>query len=167
MVIRHDRALRERAVMYFDAGVGSAGVASLLGISRSITLKWYMTYRAVGAERLLNMGKSYQFYDYELKVAAARAVVDDGRTMVETMKAFHVTSYTTLNTWCHRYRVGGCEALKPKPKGRPLKALPAPPVSREQELERRVRFLEAENAYLKKLRALKVGQQYHGGSNPR
>ena len=49
------------------------------------------------------------------------------------------------------------EALRPKPKGRPKGAKAAPgPMTREQELERRVQKLEAENAYLKKSIALKA-----------
>lgn len=48
-------------------------------------------------------------------------------------------------------------ALRPKPKGR-HKGTSSPPkkTTREQELERRVRKLEAENAYLKKSIALKA-----------
>ena len=51
--------------------------------------------------------------------------------------------------------MSGAEALRPKPKGRPSGSK-ARPRTREQELERRVRKLEAENAYLKKSIALKA-----------
>ena len=47
------------------------------------------------------------------------------------------------------------EALRPKPKGRPKgSGATARPLTREQQLERRVQQLEAEVAYLKKLRSL-------------
>lgn len=50
---------------------------------------------------------------------------------------------------------GGAEALRPRPKGRPRGSRSKPRArTREQELEERCRRLEAEVAYLKKLRAL-------------
>lgn len=71
-----------------------------------------------------------------------------------------MVSATSLKEWARAYREGGPEALRPKPKGRPRGAggKPGEP-TREQELERRVRKLEAENAYLKKSIALKAGKR--------
>lgn len=52
--------------------------------------------------------------------------------------------------WVRAYREGGPEALRPKPRGRPAgSASPPGEPTREQELERRLRKLEAENAYQK------------------
>ena len=90
-------------------------------------------------------------YTYELKVAAASAVVDAGMGKQDAMKAFGVMSLAPLKGWCALYREGGAEALRPKPKG--SKSRPRGR-TREQELEERCRRLETEVAYLKKLRAL-------------
>ena len=71
------------------------------------------------------------------------------------MAEFGIMSLAPLERWCRLYREGGAEALRPKPKGRPKgSAAKRPPRTREQELEERCRRLEAEVAYLKKLRAL-------------
>lgn len=94
-------------------------------------------------------------YDWDTKVAAARAVVDSGRAKPDVMRELGIASRSPLDVWCRRYREGGAEALRPKPKGRPKGSRAEPrELTREQELEERCRRLETEVAYLKKLRAL-------------
>ena len=63
-------------------------------------------------------------------------------------------------------RNSGAEALRPKPKGRP-KGAKAAPATREQQLEREVRRLEAQVAYLKKSIALKAELGLLPGRGPR
>ena len=73
-----------------------------------------------------------------------------GMTRAEAMEGFGIASTTPLNTWVRAYREGGPEALRPKPRGRPAGSTSPPgEPTREQELERRIRKLEAENAYQK------------------
>lgn len=115
------------------------------------------------------MGSKHSKYTYDQKVAAARAVVDEGATKADAMARFGIASLTPLENWCRLYREGGEEALRPKPKGRPKGVAPGPkpPATREEELESRVRKLEAENAYLKKLAALRAEETLRTGSRPR
>ena len=83
------------------------------------------------------------------------AVVEDGAAKPAAMAEFGIMSMTPLDRWCRLYREGGAEALRPRPKGRPRGSRSKPRArTREQELEERCRRLEAEVAYLKKLRAL-------------
>lgn len=152
--IKYDKETRRRAAELFESGRGYKPVARELGIPRGTVQKWEATYRSVGLEGLLNMGKKHAVYDYETKVAAARAVVDDGLAKPEAMRRFGIASKTPLEKWCGLYREGGAEALRPKPKGRPKGSPAGAPRTREQELEERVRKLEAQVAYLKKFRAL-------------
>ena len=73
----------------------------------------------------------------------------------DAMAEFGIRSKAPLERWCRLYREGGAEALRPRPKGRPRGSRSKPRArTREQELEERCRRLEAEVAYLKKLRAL-------------
>lgn len=165
---RHDRKMRELAVGLFEAGYGRDSVAAKLCISASIVEKWLLTYRSVGSEALLGMGSRKTKYAWETKVAAARTVVEGGASKPEAMAAFGIASRTPLDSWCRLYREGGPEALRPKPKGRPKGASgEAAPRTREQELEERVRKLEAENAYLKKLEALRAEKRLRAGRDPR
>ena len=127
--------------------------------------KWQDTFRSVGREVLLGMGEK-RSYDWETKVAAASAVVDSGRAKPEVMRKFGIASKSPLEAWCRKYREGGAEALRPKPKGRP-KGAEAAPATREQQLEREVRRLEAQVAYLKKSIALKAELGLLPGRGPR
>ena len=141
--------------------------ARRLGVSAETVRGWQKTYRVIGKDGLLAMGVKQARYDYETKVAAARAVVDGGMSKPEAMVRFGIASATPLKQWCRLYREGGAQALKPKPKGR-LKGpgVGAVPPTREEELEERVRKLEAQVAYLKKSIALKAQKRSQTGTKP-
>ena len=162
--LRHDRLLREQAVELFERGIGYGLTAKRLGVPAEAVRDWQKTYRAIGKDGLLAMGGQQARYDYETKVAAASAVVDGGMSKTEAMVRFGIASATPLKNWCRLYRQGG--ALKPKPKGRPKGSVRAVPPTREEELEKRVRKLEAQVAYLKKSIALKAQRRSQTGTKP-
>ena len=73
----------------------------------------------------------------------------------ETGIKFGISGSATVSTWERRYLENGISGLEGKVKGRkPKKQKPKPPKTREEELLDRILYLEAENAYLKKLNAL-------------
>ena len=63
------------------------------------------------------MGSRKTRYAWETKVAAARAVVDEGMGKPEAMAAFGIASRTLLDSWCRLYREGGADALRPSLQG--------------------------------------------------
>ena len=163
----YDRSVRERAADLFDRGAGYESAARKLDVPARAVRQWQLTYRATGRDGLLEMG-SRRSYDFETKVAAARAVVDEGVPKPEAMRRFGIASMSPLESWCRLYREGGAEALRPRPKGRPRTSKAAAAAgTREEELERRVRRLEAENAYLKKSIALKAERRSRTAIRPR
>ncbi len=144
---RHDRSVRELAAGMFGEGRGYESVARSLGIPAKAVRKWQQTYRAVGRDGLPDTGKTHARYDYVTKVAAARAVAGGGMSKPGAMERFGIASSSPLDRWCRLYREGGAEALRPKPKGRPRgSGAKGAPRTREQELEERVRKLEAQVA---------------------
>ena len=147
--LRHNRMLREQAVKMFESGFGYGLTARKLGMSAATVREWQKMYHVIGRNGLLAMGVKQARYDYETKVAAAKAVVDGGMSKPEAMARFGIASTTPLKQWCRLYRQGGAQALKPKPRGRPKGSVRAVPPTREEELEERVRKLEAQVAYLK------------------
>ena len=161
--LRHDRLLREQAAQMFEKGCGYRLTASRLGVSAATVREWQKMYRVIGRSGLLAMGVKQARYDYETKVAAAKAVVDGGMSKPEAMVRFGIASATPLKQWCRLYRQGGAQALKPKPKGRPKGSVPP---TREEELTERVRKLEAQVAYLKKSIALKAHRRSQTGTKP-
>ena len=74
--LKHDRSLRELAADMFERGFGRKSAADVLGIPEKAVRKWQQTYRAVGRDGLLNMGKKHARYDFETKVAAASVFVN-------------------------------------------------------------------------------------------
>ena len=164
---RHDHLLRKQAVQMFEKGRGYRLTAKRLGVSAATVREWQKMYRVIGRSGLLAMGIKHTKYDYETKVAAAKAVVDGGMSKPEAMMRFGIASVTPLKQWCRLYREGGAQALKPKPKGRPKGlGVGAVPPTREEELEERVRKLEAQVAYLKKSIALKAHRRSQTGTKP-
>ena len=155
--VSYDVGLRLRAAELYDRGQGRASIAALLGIPEETVRKWLDIYRSVGIEVLTMMGRKHTAYSFETKLAAVRAVVDEGMTKPEAMAKFGIASPSSFKKWLRACREEGPEALRPRPKGRPRgSGSPTKETTREQELERRVRKLEDENAYLKKSIALKA-----------
>lgn len=158
--VKHDIEARRRAAELFGSGHGYESVAKRLSVPRGTVRKWHYVYRAFGSEVLLAMDGKQAAYTHEQRVAAASAVVDGGMAKARAMAEFGIMSKSPLDRWCRLYREGGAEALRPKPKGRPKGRGPKPRApTREEELEERCRRLEAEVAYLKKLRALVEGDR--------
>ena len=164
--LRHDRLLREQAVEMFARGFGYGLSARRLGVCAETVREWQKMYRVIGRGGLLVMGVKRARYDYETKVAAARAMVDGGMSKPEAMVRFGIASATPLKQWCRLYREGGAQALQPKPKGRPKGSVRAALPTREEELAERVRKLEAQVAYLKKSIALKAQRRSQTGTKP-
>lgn len=128
---------RTQSIRLFKQGFGYKAAARFLGIPHQTMQKWYSTYRALGEEALMTRG--YKTYDLDLKIQVVRAVIEEGLTKAEAMKK--------------KYRDGGIDALKPKPKGRPKKQ-PKLYTSREEELEARIEELELELEIQKRINAL-------------
>ena len=149
--MRHSQETRAKAVECFEAGFAGTTTAALIGASESVAKKWLYAYRALGKEALFVT--KHRTYSHDLKVEAAKAVIEGRMTKPEAMRAYGLRSKTQIGTWCKPYRQGGPDALLPKPKGRPRKTEPAFS-SREEELEARVRELELENEILKRFNAL-------------
>ena len=166
---RYDEGTRREAAELFEGGWGYGPAAQKLGIPRDTVREWLFTYRAMGLKGLLPVGSKQVKYTFEQKCDAARAVVERNMTISDAMAAYGIASRTPLQNWCAAYRAGGAEALRAKPKGRPRGSGGKPPAlrSREQELEDRVRRLEAENEYIKKLDALRAEETLRTGSRPR
>lgn len=164
---RHDESLRLQAARLHDAGLGRRAIGARLGVPHEAVRRWLENYGAGGTELLLKMDGKQARYDCETKVAAASAVVDGGMSKPEAMARFGIASGSPPKSWCRLYREGGAEALRPRPKGRPRGSGPkAAPRTREQELEERVRRLEAQVAYLKKSIAPKAERRSRAGRGP-
>ena len=76
--VKHDVETRRLAAELFADGLGRAAAAKRLSVPEAAVRKLQQIYRAFGSEVLLTMDGRQARYTYEQKVAAARAVVEDG-----------------------------------------------------------------------------------------
>lgn len=88
----HDVGVRLQAAELYDKGHGRAAIAALLGVPEETVRKWLDIYRSAGIEVLAIMGKKHTVYSLETKLAAVRAVVDEGTTKREAMAKFGIAS---------------------------------------------------------------------------
>lgn len=146
---------RRAAIELIRQGAGERIIARRLAMPVYTARSWIMLYRSIGEEAVMARGGCAR-YDWQTKVAAARAHVEKGMTKTEVMARYRLGSLPTLERWCRQYRQGGPEALRPRRRGRPRGARnrPGPPRTREQELAEEVEYLRAKVAYLEKLHAL-------------
>lgn len=145
---------REAAVALFEAGYGRAAVAARLGVSRTGVRRLRDRWRLRGAGALM-MKPGKRSFTFEFKLEVVRRFVEGEATAIELAREHELSSPRLVANWVRVYRREGEDALRPKPKGRPAAAVDACGPSELEQLRRENLRLSAENAYLKKLRALR------------
>jgi transposase-like protein len=94
-------------------------------------------------------------FTFEFKLEVVRRVVSGEATASELAREHDLSSPKLVENWVRVFRRDGEEALRPKPKGRPATPVDPSGLSELERLRQENLRLSAENAYLKKLRALK------------
>jgi transposase-like protein len=150
---------RIQAVQRYVNGHGSINeIASDVGVSGQVMSEWVRRYLENGIETFL---KSYTNYSAEYKMSVLNYMNETGTSSIDTAAIFNISSPGMIRNWKKKYEDGGYDALVSKKKGRPSMkkdtkktTKPAPVKGLVEELEARIKQLEMENAYLKKLNAL-------------
>lgn len=145
---------RESAVSLFEAGYGTKAVATRLGVSRTAVGRLHDRWTLRGAGALMTTPGKRSF-TFEFKLEVVRRFVAGEATALELAREHDLSSPKLVETWARLYRSEGEDALRPKPKGRPA-AADSSGLSELEQLRRENLRLSAENAYLKKLRALRT-----------
>jgi transposase len=94
-------------------------------------------------------------FTFEFKLEVVRRFVDGEVSALELAREYDLSSPKLVEGWVRAYRREGEEALRPKPKGRPAVVPDPSGLSELDRLRAENLRLSAENAYLKKLRALR------------
>ena len=144
---------REQLVECFEQGMGCAAAANALGVSKYVVRTLYRRFKLHGRLCLVEKPTKQQ-YSFEIKKEVVERHLA-GETRMDLAREFGLSSDILVRDWARKWRKGGDEALKPKPKGRPKGSAAPKPLTEEEKLRRRIARLEAENAYLKKLRDLR------------
>jgi len=150
---------RAAAIELFGEGLGSKSVATRLGTSLSAVDRLYDRWRVRGGAALVSKPTKRQF-SFEFKLEVVQRFLA-GQTYLDLAREFDLSSPNLIRTWVRTYRSEGEDGLRPKRRGRPPKPADQE-TGGESELEalrRENERLRAENAYLGKLRALRMREQ--------
>ncbi|MGO4692618.1 transposase [Glaciibacter sp. 2TAF33] len=95
-------------------------------------------------------------YSFEFKLDLVRRVLCGEAAPGELAQEHGISSPNLVKKWVRAYRRDGEDALRPKPRGRPKGNATLAPLTELERLQQENERLAAENAYLKKLRALRA-----------
>lgn len=148
---------------YLLKKVSERTVAASFNIHRSQLRAWLTVYKRYGADALAPR-KKQQHYSTTFKLAVLTYKRQHNASLPEVALRFHIPSASTIFIWEQRYNQGGINALtnrrgraamkKPKSSTDPQIANKPWAELTPKELLREIEYLQAENAYLKKLDAL-------------
>ncbi|UTO05666.1 helix-turn-helix domain-containing protein [Moraxella sp. FZLJ2107] len=176
-------------IQHYLTGHSYNQTAKFFGIESSIIQNWVRLYQTHGIDGI-RPRTSKASYSPAFKHTAVLQLLS-GKSMPTVATELNISSPSVLFQWLKAYQTHGIMGLTPKPKGRrPMskstnksdkvaKATKTSKVAKtakvdrtdktltneHAELLRRIQYLEAENAYLKKLDALI--RQKHNASSPK
>ena len=149
-------ARKLRFLELYEDGASYQEIMTQLGLDEHDLRDWRATIRILGVSRFLMSHTVKTTYSYETKLAAVKARIEDQVSYQDILVAYGVAP-KLLRRWCKIYSEHGEAGLQPKKRGRQLgaKQKPVQELTPMEKLELRIKQLEAENAILKKVAALK------------
>lgn len=148
----------QAAQRYLDGNESMHEIAKDMGLTHRVISDWVRLYKENGVEAFL---KSYTNYSAEYKMNVLNYMNETGTSSIDTAAIFNISSPGLIRNWKRKFEIGGYDALVSKKKGRTSMnkdtkktTKVAPAKGSVEELEARIKQLEMENAYLKKLNTL-------------
>ena len=138
---------REQLVELFEQGMGYTAAATALGVSKYAARMLCRRFKLHGRLCLVEKPIKQQ-YSFDIKKEVVQRHLA-GETAMDLAREFGLSSEQLVNGWSWKWRKGGDDTLKPKPKGRPKGSAKPKVLSEEDKLRRENERLRAENAYLK------------------
>ena len=143
---------------YLNGKESSRTVAADIGVSHRYLLTWVKQYEHNGVEAFV---RRYTNYTKAFKLDVLNYMAEHGTSLYETAAIFKIAAASSIQNWKKQLDTQGEDALQPKKKGRlsmkkeTAKQSKKTPVEGSTEaLQARIKQLEMENEYLKKLNAL-------------
>lgn len=143
---------------YVNGKESSRTVAAEIGVSHRYLLTLVKQYEYNGVETFV---RRYTNYTKAFKLDVLNYMIEHGTSLNETAAIFNIAGPSSIRSWKKQLETQGEDALQSKKKGRPSvkkesnKQPKQTPVEGSTEaLQARIRQLEMENEYLKKLNAL-------------
>lgn len=156
---------------YLEGKGGTTYLSKKYGMNSNCQVrKWLNAYQEFGEEGLLRKRKN-QNYSVQFKIDAIELYQTTELSYREVANHLGINNPTLIVNWMRTFRVEGVDGLS-KTKGRP----PILPKKKEEKkapeeydrikvLEKQVRSLQIENAFLKELRKLRKQEAQQGRKN--
>lgn len=162
---KYSQEFKLEVVQYYLSGFGKKSTGNKFSIHPTYVCQWVHAYEQHGLDGL-KAKKTKTVFTPEFKMKAVLMILN-GLSIHETRRQLDIRSKSQLQVWLRQYGEQGIDGLKPKPKGRTKKMTKStnPKPSRtdqdktQKELLEELAYLRAENAFLKKLRALRLEQE--------
>lgn len=156
---KYDKEFKQRVVDAYLAGEGGyRTLAKRFGVkSKTNIRKWVSAFQQFGQYGLLNK-EIKTTYPVPFKLDVLNYKLRTGDSFEEVARKFGIHEPPMISNWLGKWQREGIEGLS-KQKGcptlskKPGKKSTTKEFTKEQQLEREIELLKAENAYLKKLRA--------------
>jgi len=137
-------------------GAGVKLIVKRTGLSKSLVTLWLEQYKQHGKAGLLRLPYNCRCnFEKKCKIICE---IEEKHVPLHVASAKYRVARSTLRCWRHIVRRDGYDALREVKYGRKYASMGRPkkkePVTEMEKLQRENELLRAENAYLKKLRAL-------------
>ena len=154
--MEHSLEEKLQAIKMCRRGKPTSLVAKQLGFSKNVVTVWLEQYKQYGAAGLERLPYNCR-YNFEEKCQII-CEIEEKHVPLHVVSAKYRVARSTLHCWIGIVRKHGYEALREVKYGRKYASMGRPkkkePVTALEKLQRENELLRAENAYLKKLRAL-------------
>nr|WP_249308742.1 helix-turn-helix domain-containing protein [Lederbergia citrea] len=161
-MVKYDEGFKQKVVDAYLAGEGGyASLAIRFGIrSKTNIRKWVSAFQQFGKQGLATK-KVNTNYPVQFKIDVINYKVKTGDSFEEVARKFGITDPPMVHDWLRKWQKEGIEGLskskgRPSMSNKPKKKKNEKKLTKEEQLLKEIELLRAENAYLKKLRALGI-----------
>ncbi|WP_338754370.1 IS3 family transposase [Bacillus sp. FJAT-52991] len=162
-MVKYTAEFKIQAVTRYLTGQESfRKVGKKIGIPFRLLCTWVRHYEHSGVEAFV---KPYTNYTPQFKLDVLNFMIENGTSLEETAAIFKIATPSTIHVWKKQFETQGIDALQSKKKGRSSmkkdtkkQSKQAPVEGSFEALEARIKQLEMENEYFKKVECLSSKQ---------
>jgi transposase len=159
---KHSLSEKLEVIKDYESGYGSPSISKKRKIAVSLVKRWLRVYQSHGLEGLKKHPRIT--ISAEVKQQAVREIFEECLSFETVALKYHV-SISAIYSWSQRVKKQGYASLLSIKPGRPNKFMGRPkkkqPETELERLQEELRYLRAENALLKKLKALEEERIMH------
>lgn len=162
---KHSLSEKLEVIKDYQLGYGSITISHNRKIANSLVKRWIRVYQAQGIKGFDKQSRG--IISADIKQQAVKEIIEKGLSFETVALKYHV-SISAVYSWFQRVKKHGYSSLLTIKQGRPTKFMGRPkkkePETELEKLQEELLYLRAENALLKKLKALEEEQTVHASA---